>query len=229
MNTLAGRVRLARERAKITQHQLAEKIGTSQQSIAKIERGETLQPRKIKQIALALGVSVKWLQFGNIEENAIDSSYVVKEWEAVSPDPYLFTEIPILDIELSAGNGCEAEVVESEDSTYPFRRDELRKHGVTPSEARLVHIHGNSLYPVLTDGDKVAVDISQNHPIKDGDLYAIRDGVLLRVKILINRPDGGLVLRSFNKEEYPDEILNLKECRSRINVIGRVFWSSRSW
>lgn len=58
MNTLAGRVRLARERAKITQHQLAEKIGTSQQSIAKIERGETLQPRKIKQIALALGVSV---------------------------------------------------------------------------------------------------------------------------------------------------------------------------
>lgn len=83
--------------------------------------------------------------------------------------------------------------------------------------------------PVLNNGDHVAVDIAQTNPIRDGDLYAVRDGVLLRVKVLINQPDGGLIIRSFNKDEYPDEILTFNERRARIHVIGRVFWSSRSW
>ncbi|MFG4070688.1 helix-turn-helix transcriptional regulator, partial [Escherichia coli] len=48
-------------------------------------------------------------------------------------------------------------------------------------------------------------------------------------KILINLPDGGLILRSFNKDEYPDEILTFEDRRARIHVIGRVFWSSRTW
>ncbi|HEK9072967.1 TPA: helix-turn-helix transcriptional regulator, partial [Escherichia coli] len=101
--------------------------------------------------------------------------------------------------------------------------------GVCVSNAKIVKIWGNSLLPVLNNGDFVAVDVSQTVPIRDGDLYAIRDGVLLRVKILINLPDGGLILRSFNKDEYPDEILTFEDRRSRIHVIGRVFWSSRTW
>ena len=141
----------------------------------------------------------------------------------------MFADIPVLDIELSAGNGCEAEIIESVVDSFPLRRIDLRKAGVSPSNARIVQIWGNSLLPVLNNGDYVAVDMSQSRPIRDGDLYAIRDGVLLRVKVLINQPDGGLILRSFNKEEYPDEVLNFDERRARIHVIGRVFWSSRSW
>lgn len=105
----------------------------------------------------------------------------------------------------------------------------MRKSGVCASNAKIVQIWGNSLLPVLNNGDLVAVDISQTVPIRDGDLYAVRDGVLLRVKILINLPDGGLILRSFNKDEYPDEILTFEDRRARIHVIGRVFWSSRTW
>ncbi|EOC0442470.1 XRE family transcriptional regulator [Cronobacter sakazakii] len=229
MGTLAERLKKAREKAGLSQLQLAEQVGLTQQSIAKIENGVTEQPRKIKQLALALGVTANWLQYGDIDANGSYSEMIVKEWESTSADPDLFTEIPILDIELSEGNGCEAEIVESELSTYPLRRDELRRAGVSASSARIVNILGSSLYPVLTNGDKVAVDLSQTSPIRDGDLYALRDGVLLRVKILINRPDGGLILRSFNKDEYPDEVLTYEEKLARIHVIGRVFWSSRSW
>lgn len=130
-----------------------------------------------------------------------------------------------LDIELSAGNGCEAEFIESAIDSFPMRRSDLQRAGVQASNARIVKIWGNSLMPVLNNGDHVAIDVSQSHPVRDGDLYAVRDGVLLRVKVLINRPDGGLLLRSFNKDEYPA----LDERRARIHVIGRVFWSSRSW
>ena len=228
MDTLAARLKIAREKKGLSQAQLADMIGLSQQSVAKIENGETLQPRKIKEIAKALDVSQKWLQLG-IEENGVISSYVVEELEEAKLDPAVFADIPVLDIELSAGNGCEAEIVESIVDSFPLRRADLRKAGVSPTNAGIVKIWGNSLLPVLNNGDHVAVDMSQSKPIRDGDLYALRDGVLLRVKVLINQPDGGLMLRSFNKEEYPDEVLNFNERRSRIHVIGRVFWSSRSW
>lgn len=228
MTKLAERLKLARERLEMSQAQLAEKIGLSQQSIAKIEKGETSQPRKIKEIAKALGVTQKWLQLG-VEENASLTDFVVEESEEAFLDPEVFANIPILDIELSAGNGCETELVESVSNSYPLRRLDLRRAGVSPSNARIVKIWGNSLFPVLNNGDLVAIDLSQTKPIRDGDLYAIRDGVLLRVKILISLPDGGIMLRSFNKEEYPDEILDFADRKSRIHIIGRVFWSSRSW
>lgn len=228
MNTLAERLKIAREKKGMSQAQLADLIGLSQQSVAKIENGDTLQPRKIKEIAKALDVSQKWLQLG-IEENGSISDFIVEELEEAKLDPEVFANIPILDIELSAGNGCEAEIVESIVDFFPLRRFDLRKAGVSPANARIVKIWGNSLLPVLNNGDHVAIDISQSKPIRDGDLYAVRDGVLLRVKVLISQPDGGLILRSFNKEEYPDEVLNFEERRARIHVIGRVFWSSRSW
>ncbi len=228
MNTLAERLKIAREKKGMSQAQLADLIGLSQQSVAKIENGDTLQPRKIKEIAKALDVSQKWLQLG-IEENGSISDFIVEELEEAKLDPEVFANIPILDIELSAGNGCEAEIVESIVDSFPLRRFDLRKAGVSPANARIVKIWGNSLLPVLNNGDHVAIDISQSKPIRDGDLYAVRDGVLLRVKVLISQPDGGLILRSFNKEEYPDEVLNFDERRTRIHVIGRVFWSSRSW
>lgn len=228
MDTLAERLKIARERKGLSQAQLAEMIGLSQQSVAKIENGDTLQPRKIREIARALDVSQKWLQLG-VEENGAISNYVVEELEEAKLDPAVFADIPVLDIELSAGNGCEAEIVESIVDSFPIRRVDLRKAGVSPTNARIVKIWGNSLLPVLNNGDHVAVDMSQSKPIRDGDLYALRDGVLLRVKVLINQPDGGLILRSFNKEEYPDEVLNFGERKARIHVIGRVFWSSRSW
>lgn len=228
VNTLAERLKSAREKLGLSQAQLAEMVGLSQQSVAKIENGDTLQPRKIKEIAKALQVSQKWLLLG-VEENGKLSSYVIEEAEEARLDPSVFANIPVLDVELSAGNGCEAEIVESVVDSFPLRRFDLRKSGVSPSNARIVQIWGNSLLPVLNNGDYVAVDLSQSKPIRDGDLYAIRDGVLLRVKVLINQPDGGLILRSFNKEEYPDEVLSFDERRARIHVIGRVFWSSRSW
>nr|WP_252383118.1 helix-turn-helix domain-containing protein [Escherichia coli] len=163
MKTLAERLKIGREKAGMSQAQLAEKIGLSQQSVAKIENGETLQPRKIKEIAKVLGVSQKWLQLG-IEDNASIPDLVVKEAESTALDPDIFVNIPVLDVELSAGNGCLAEIVESAIDWFPLRRADLRKSGVCASNAKIVKIWGNSLLPVLNNGDLVAVDISQTVP-----------------------------------------------------------------
>ncbi|WP_317472102.1 helix-turn-helix transcriptional regulator, partial [Cronobacter sakazakii] len=80
MGTLAERLKKAREKAGLSQLQLAEQVGLTQQSIAKIENGVTEQPRKIKQLALALGVTANWLQYGDIDANGSYSEMIVKEW-----------------------------------------------------------------------------------------------------------------------------------------------------
>ncbi len=59
--------------------------------------------------------------------------------------------------------------------------------------------------------------------------YAIRHGSLLRVKMLLEQPDGGVLIRSLNQAEYPDEYLSYAQRRDQLVVLGRVFWSSSSW
>lgn len=149
MKTLAERLKSEREKAGMSQAQLAEKIGLSQQSVAKIENGETQQPRKIKEIAKVLGVSQKWLQLG-IEDNASFPDLVVKEAESTALDPDIFANIPVLDVELSAGNGCLAEIVESTVDWFPLRRIDLRKAGVCVSNAKIVKIWAIVYYLYLT-------------------------------------------------------------------------------
>lgn len=195
----------------------------------------TARPRdnKIGVIAQWLNCSEAYLAYGTLPpqpipgQNAIDSKLVTVEWDESDNDSDEFYTVPLLDIELSAGNGSLV-IVEAEQYKLPFRRYTLQKQGIEPAAARVVRVTGNSMIPVLSDGDAVGIDTNRTKVI-DGDTYAIRDGDLLRVKILIERPDGGIIIRSFNRDDYPDEILTRDARQERITIIGRVWWSSKLW
>ncbi len=63
--------------------------------------------------------------------------------------------------------------------------------------------------------------------IKDGDIYAISHNEHLRVKMLYRLPSGGIRMRSFNREEYPDEEYPIDRIELEdIKILGRVFWYS---
>lgn len=72
MDTLAARVRYAREQKGFTQEELAKAAKTSQQVIAKIENEQTKRPRNIEVIAHALEQSPAWLQFGDADIDKLD-------------------------------------------------------------------------------------------------------------------------------------------------------------
>lgn len=136
-----------------------------------------------------------------------------------------FVSLPVLTVELAAGNGA-AIGQEAAEYELPFRRHTLSKLGVPASAARVVRVAGDSMAPFLNDGDVVGINTADTHPIRDGKTYAVRDLDMLRVKVLIPRPGGGLILRSVNSAEYPDEALTRDEVAERIQVIGRMFWRS---
>lgn len=157
------------------------------------------------------------------------SSMKVRGYDSPSDvDPSNHAQLKVIDAELSAGGGAH-NGFEYEEHPIWFSRHTLRNSGVQEEHAVVVRIVGNSMEPVMVSGDTVGVDTADTNPIRDGKPYAIRDIDMIRVKILYMRPGGGLRLRSFNLEEYPDEDLSADEVRERITVIGRVFWSSRMW
>jgi len=66
-STLGPRLRKRRRELGFTQTELAERVGTSQAVIQKIENGKSLRPRILEEIANALEVKPAWLMFG-VEE-----------------------------------------------------------------------------------------------------------------------------------------------------------------
>lgn len=64
LRMLKERFKAARLHTNLTQEQLAEWAGMSQQGIQKIEDGRSTRPRKLAQLAARMNVTEEWLSFG---------------------------------------------------------------------------------------------------------------------------------------------------------------------
>ncbi|MEX7116306.1 helix-turn-helix transcriptional regulator, partial [Pseudomonas aeruginosa] len=65
------------------------------------------------------------------------------------------------------------------------------------------------------------------HTIIDGEIYALKHDDMLRVKFVYRLPGGGIRLRSFNRDEYPDEEYTKDQMReNNLSIMGWVFWWS---
>lgn len=69
LNTFAERLVWARLQIGMTQDELAEASGIRRDALAKAETGKTKRPKRMKELADALGVPPAWLAFG---EDKID-------------------------------------------------------------------------------------------------------------------------------------------------------------
>ena len=127
------------------------------------------------------------------------------------------------EVEMNAGSG-RCEVQENKGKKLRFAKSTLKKRGVSEHAAVCVTVSGNSMEPVLPNGATIGIDTA-NTTVKDGDIYAINHNGHLRVKILYKIPGGGLRLRSYNSDEWPDEI-HTGYIDDKRKVLGRVFWYS---
>lgn len=125
------------------------------------------------------------------------------------------------DVRLAAGNGFADDIADYNNFKLRFSKATLRKQGVQFENAVCVIADGNSMEPVIPDGTTVGIDLG-NKTIRDGKIYAINHGGLLRIKLLYNMPNEQVKIRSYNSEEHPDEIAELQD----ISVLGKVFWYS---
>ena len=231
------RLKAARRHAGLNQTELAERAGLTQTSISDLERGKSKATAFAAQIASVCGVSPMWLAEGagdmlkgvaapaeRIQPSVAMSN--IQPWDANTPLEDDEVEVPFLrEVELDAGSGRFV-IQEDGGESLRFRKKNLRENSVRFDQAKCVTVRGNSMTPVLRDGATVGVDLGKTSlgDIIDGDLYAINHNGQLRVKQLFRLPTG-IRLRSFNRDEHPDEDYSFQRMQDeQINILGHVFW-----
>ena len=215
-----------------SQAKLAELCGWKSQSrVGNYEAGSrTVSPSDAEVLAKVLGVEPAEIIFGapqrseKAEDEAILNISGFEFWDSDTPLSDEEVEIPFyMEVELAAGHGI-SDVREYHGPKLRFAKSTLRKSNVDPTHAACVRVSGNSMEPVLPNGSTVGVDTSQTNVI-DGKMYAINHDGMMRIKTLYKLPGGGLRLRSFNTDEWPDERYESDDIK-QIKVIGKVFWYS---
>ena len=188
----------------------------------------TPRDKKIEAMAKYFGVSPAYLKYGSTDSTETKVTSNIKElgsfdlWDRNTPLNSDEVAVPFYqDVRLAAGNGFADDIADYNNFKLRFSKATLRKQGVQFENAVCVIADGNSMEPVIPDGTTVGIDLG-NKTIRDGKIYAINHGGLLRIKLLYNMPNNQIKIRSYNTDEYDDEIANLDE----VSVIGKVFWYS---
>lgn len=137
-----------------------------------------------------------------------------------------FAAIPRVDARLAAGAGAlNGEV--SMQGALAFRQDWLRERGISPAQACLLTVAGDSMAPTLGDGDLVMID-ERRTTIRNRHVYAFVDtDGSARVKRL-DLVDNEMVIMASDNSNYPTETRRGPDM-NRIRVLGEIVWSAHSW
>lgn len=98
---------------------------------------------------------------------------------------------------------------------------------VSSKDARLIAVRGDSMAPLLQDGDLVLIDTSDNEPSSEG-IYAVRLAGRVFIKRLQQLPGGKLTISS-DHPSYEPIVLDRDNIPSDLCIIGRVAWASRTF
>lgn len=215
---------------------LAEKFGVSAQALNNWF-GRGVPKKDLYRVSRELGIRFEWLESGEgqptmddlvgaRDRDASGGLLDIDTWDDHAPLRDDEVWIPFLEeVQLHAGSGGFA-VEESPTSKLRFFKHDLRRNGVQAADAKCVVVSGNSMLPVLRDGATVGVNTAKRsiRDVVDGEMYAINHSGQLRVKQVYRLPSG-IRLRSYNRDEHPDEDYTFAEIQEQqILIIGHVFW-----
>ena len=147
--------------------------------------------------------------------------FAVAESELGAPDDRgeprgEFVDIPRLPLEASAGPGATA-AQEIPFDSFRFSRRWLREQGLEANQLSAIRVMGDSMDPLLRDGDEILVDRTPR-AFREG-VHVVRLGEALHVKLLQAVPPGRLRLISKNPAYEPVEV-----AMADVDVVGRVVW-----
>ena len=236
MTLLAKRLRLVRTQQGLSQEQLGNRTGSTKHLISQVEQGRCgLTNPRLHSAAQALGVSVDYL-FG-LTDDPTPSHRLARELTAANNRVRNLEDqqaqagvtddgdfIGVAPIAPAAGSGA---VVDDERITtgLKFRRDWLRKHGLSAHDCRVLRVMGDSMEPTLVDGASILVNLARQRR-RIGRIYVVRteDGLIVKRagkdragawQLLSDNPDQ----QTWPPRPWPPEA----------PMIGEVKWTGRTF
>jgi len=189
---------------------LSELLGRNPSYLQKFIRKGS--PRKLEEqdratLARFLGVSEQEFR------EAKEISYVNSPKRRESGE---WVDVPRLDLGASAGPGAIAGG-EGAFDTFRFSRRWLAEQGLESAQLSAIRVEGDSMEPLLNDGDEILVDRSPR-TFRDG-IHVVRLGETLMVKRVASAVPGRMALLSQNLAYPPVEV-----AADEVAIIGRVVW-----
>ena len=227
MTELKNRIQSAMDYAQINGKELSILTGLTTAAISQYKTGKilTLNAMAAQKIADALGVNVEWLVTG--EGNMIKPNIISLDNADSDKLPAGFVQIPEYKICFGAGEAEEPTYEENQDwGPAYFRSSFFSDRGINPKNCKRFKVIGDSMIPLINDGDYITVDCTPKDYIENNQIYALVFDHSLRIKRLI-KSFKTLTIRSDNSI-YPDEVLTLEEAAQLIHIIGKVIERSGS-
>ena len=135
--------------------------------------------------------------------------------------------------EAAAGDG---RVILQEHQVEPlaFRRDWLARVGVAPDKAILLRARGDSMQPLIWDGDMLLIDTSKTSPRirprgrsfpggPQDEIFVLRMDDDVRVKAIKRPAEDQVMIYSENRDRFDPEILTGAQLNDLV-IIGKVVW-----
>jgi hypothetical protein len=188
---------------------LSEMIGRNSSYLQQFIRKGS--PRKLEE-----GDRRKLAQFFGVPESELGGAEDISRVFAPARGDWI--EVPRLALGAAAGPGALGADERPFDS-FRFSRRWLKEQGLSDGQLSTIRVQGDSMEPVLHDGDEILVDRAQR-TLRDG-IHVVRVGEALMVKRLAAAGPGRATLLSQNLA-YPPVEVSLAE----IEIVGRVVWKS---
>lgn len=187
MNTLGERLKKALQDADLTQVELAEKLGISQQAVQFICSGRTKHSKHIEKIAKILNVSPEWLTFGNNTSISIAEPRTAYNQSEIT--------VPLFTIKQLDTNDKPSQMVRCPYDFSPGTFALLIEGD--PTAANAMHPSYGRAYPV---GSIVFADPAQANVCKNGDIV---------IAELTDRPNKVTAFRQLYQEGGSELLLPL--------------------
>lgn len=225
LDTVGARLGAERRRMGLSQEAFGKLGGSSKPSQVRYESGDRSPDGDYLSAIAKHGADVLYILTGERSAASLPGPSILDMQGSLGmPD---FAPVPILDAAVAAGGGAE-NADEPVIAHLAFRRDWLRRIGVSPTAAVIARARGRSMEPTIHDGDMVLIDRGASTlPARPRDasdqrparIYALRDDGGARVKRLDLAAPGVLALMSDNPD-HPPEFRPVSE----VQIIGRVVW-----
>lgn len=122
-------------------------------------------------------------------------------------------------VKAAAGSGIDIPEYAEHEIMYFDKRWLKNTLGVNETNLSIITAEGDSMQPLINDGDYLLVDKS-SLDITNNKVYVIQDGETYRVKRIRQDFNGDIYLISDNKNYLPEKVSH------SLNIIGKVVWNS---
>lgn len=241
MSFSGDRLKARRKALKLSQEELAAKVGLSQNAISDLERGKALETAKLNELARICGVTPEWLMGREGPEEPRPIKPDVGRFVIDEPENWLndhaqkfWKALPEIDVRggASYGGGIRDEEWQDGDKSgeqpiahwgFPPAFVE-RELGLSFGSADVIRVRGDSMddgtAKSLASGDRVIID-RQDTDVRQGGIFAVFDGdgvIIKQVELIRGHEPPRIVCKSLNTRYDPIPLV----LEGAVHIIGRV-------